>query len=163
MVPPPRGASEEFLEFLFRQAGVLDDPAHRESIDRIAARNRKDTLTVGQHDVLSLASDAEACFLERAHRPEVVDTGNPRHGLYGNFDLTDHHPRGILDGHVQVLADSVSDVRQGFLLRLALGRATRKAWNPNGESLFGFLKRHAVFQLHLLGQLDLGPPTSGAI
>ena len=40
-------ASEEFLEFPFRQTSVLDDAAHRECIDRIVARNRKDTLTVG--------------------------------------------------------------------------------------------------------------------
>lgn len=107
------------------EAGVLDDTARRECIDRIAAWNSEDPFTIGQHDVLSLSSDAEAGFLERPHRPEVVDTGNPRHGLYGDLDLAVHHASGVLDRHVQVLTDCLRDVRQGFLLGRPLGRTTR--------------------------------------
>ncbi len=111
----------------FSKAGVLNDAAHREGIDRIVARNRKDTLAIGHDDVLALASDPEARLLKRSHGPEVVDTGYPGHGLYGDLDLADFHASGILDCHFHVLADRIRDVRQGFLFRRPLGRATRDA------------------------------------
>ena len=65
--------------------------------------------------------------------------------LYGDLDLTDYHASGILDCHFHVLADGIRDVRQGFLFRRPLGRTTRKAWNPDGESLFGLFKRYPAF------------------
>ena len=105
----------------------------------------KDTLAVGHYDVFALASDAEACFFERFHGPKVVDTGNARHGLHGDLDLTNYHASSIVDCHLNVLADGIRDVCQGFLFRCPLGRTTRKAWNPDGESLFGLVKRHPVF------------------
>ena len=87
----------------------MSDAAHRERIDRIVARNRKDTLAIGHDDVLALASDAEASLFERSHGPEMVDTGYPGHGLYGDLDLADYRASGILDRDLHVLADGIRD------------------------------------------------------
>ena len=60
---------EEFLELPLTKAGVLNDAAHREGVDRIVARNRKDTVAIGHDDVLALAGDAEARLFELLARP----------------------------------------------------------------------------------------------
>ena len=104
-------ASKELPELPFSKSGVLDDAAHREGIDRIVAGNSQDGLAVGHDDVLALASHAEARLFDCCDGPEVVDTGNPGHGLHGYLDLADHHARGIVDCHLHVLADGIRNVR----------------------------------------------------
>ena len=75
-----RAALEQLLECFNTQAGVAHDAAHRERIHRIMARDREDAGAVRHDDVLTLADNAEACFLQSPHRIQVVDAGNLRHG-----------------------------------------------------------------------------------
>lgn len=45
------------------QACVLDDAAHRESVDRIVPRDGENTRAVTHHDVLAAPHYAKACLL----------------------------------------------------------------------------------------------------
>ena len=66
--------------------------------------------------------------------------------LYGDLDLTDYHASGTSRLPLPCTRGRASDdVGQGFLFRRPLGRTTRKAWNPDGESLFGLFKRYPAF------------------
>ena len=65
---------------LYAETSIASDATHRESVDRIVARDREDALAVCQDDVLAtLPRDAKSGFLERSHCLQVVDTGNLRH------------------------------------------------------------------------------------
>jgi hypothetical protein len=62
-----------------RQAGILNDAAHRIRIDRVVARNCEDAATVTHHDVLALADDLETSFFQRSDSPKMINPWNPRH------------------------------------------------------------------------------------
>lgn len=81
------GGSEEFAKLLGRESRIPYDPAHRERVHRIVARDSEDARAVGHHRVLPLADDPEARLLERADRVEVVDAGDLAHGLDRDLNL----------------------------------------------------------------------------
>jgi hypothetical protein len=64
---------QQLTELLGRRTGVSCDSAHREGIDRVVARDGKYTNAVRHDDVLTLANDVEACFLERSNCCQVID------------------------------------------------------------------------------------------
>ena len=51
------------------------------------ARNSNNAQTVAHDDVLPLAHDPEASFLERANGVEMIDARDLRQGLDGYFDF----------------------------------------------------------------------------
>lgn len=73
-------ALQQLTELLNGQSGVLDNPAQRESLDRIVPRNRDLTGAIAHHDVLALANDREPCLFRSAYRVQVIDSRNLWHG-----------------------------------------------------------------------------------
>ena len=69
---------EQLPELLNREAGITDDTAHGEGIDRVVTGNGENTLPIGHYDVLALARDPETGLFERAHCIEVIDSGQLR-------------------------------------------------------------------------------------
>src|SRR5687767_11739876 len=66
-------------EFFFRHPCVAHDAGHCERVDRIVPRDGENTNAVRHNDVLSLARDAETCFLKSANSSEVIDSGESGH------------------------------------------------------------------------------------
>jgi hypothetical protein len=130
-----------------RQAGILDDSAHRKGIHWTVARDRQCARTVRHDNVLALASDPEASLLERTHGVKVADAGELRHGSGSDLDLSDLSSFDLLHHHRKVLAQSVGDVDQGFRFGGSLRDATRKTRDPNTEAFFGFAEGDLVFHL----------------
>ena len=62
-------------------------PTHRECIDWIVAWDREDADSIGHDNVPSLPDDAKACFLQRPHSSQMINSGNLGHDLarYHNF------------------------------------------------------------------------------
>ena len=64
--------SEQFAKLLDGHAGVADDAAHRERLDRVVSGNDDLTNAVAHDDVLALTNDPKARFLQGADRVQVV-------------------------------------------------------------------------------------------
>jgi hypothetical protein len=67
------GALEQVAELLWGEAGIASDTTHRECIHWIVTRYGHDALTIAHYDVLSLAYDFEARFLQCTYSVEMVD------------------------------------------------------------------------------------------
>ncbi len=64
---------KEFLEIVNAKAGIANDPAHGKCLDGIVARQGNESFAVAHDDVLALANNAKASFLEGSNRLLVVD------------------------------------------------------------------------------------------
>ena len=71
---------EEFSEIIERESCIAGDSTHRESVDRVVARNCDDARAISHDDMLALPGDPKSCLLERTDGIEVVDSRNPWHG-----------------------------------------------------------------------------------
>ena len=72
------GRSEQLSEFFDGKARISDDPAEGVRIDGVVARDRQNADAIGHDDVLALPGDPEPRLLQRAHRVEVIDSGDFR-------------------------------------------------------------------------------------
>jgi len=75
-----RARLKERLERVDCKAGVTHDAGHGECIDWIVPWDGQNTHAVGHDDVLALASDAKAGFLEGADGIQMVDARKLPHG-----------------------------------------------------------------------------------
>ena len=117
---------QELAKLGHGEASVAHDPAHRVSIHRIVAGNRKQADTVGHDDVLTLSGDSKARLLQGLDRILVIDTGDLRHTLR-DFDFAYHGPfQQVLPGS-EVLPDGVLNILESFQLGGTLRPATREA------------------------------------
>src|SRR5262249_28282214 len=71
---------QKLAELIVGQSRVSDDVAHGDRVHRVVPRHRHHSAAVGHHDMLALARDLEADFLQRAHCVQVVDAGQLGHG-----------------------------------------------------------------------------------
>src|SRR5262245_46345249 len=74
------GGLEQLAEFIDRKSRILDNTAHRESLDGVVPGDGDLTGPVGHHDVLALPDNPEPRLLQGADRILVVDAGNLGHG-----------------------------------------------------------------------------------
>ena len=72
--------SEELTELLNRKAGIADDSAKGEGVDRVVTWDGQNSAAVRHDDMLALTHDHKAGFLEGAHGIEMVDAWNLRQG-----------------------------------------------------------------------------------
>jgi len=72
--------SEEFAELLNRKAGISNNSAEGECVDRVVSWNGQDAAAVRHDDVLALTHDHKARFLQGAHSIEMVDARDLRQG-----------------------------------------------------------------------------------
>lgn len=70
---------QQLSKLVDAQTCVPNDATHREGIDGIAARDGDDSNTVRHDDVLALADNAEAGFLQSLHGLKVGDPGQLPH------------------------------------------------------------------------------------
>ena len=84
-----RQTLQDRAEFLFTEPGIAHDAAHRKCINGIVPGDGDDSHTVGHHDVLALAGDSEARFLQSPYRVLMVDTRNARHVLRSDLNFAD--------------------------------------------------------------------------
>ena len=84
-----RQTLQERAEFLFTEPGIADDAAHRKCVNGIVPGDGDDSYTVGHHDVLALAGDSEAGFLQSSSGIMMIDTRNARHVLRSDLDFAD--------------------------------------------------------------------------
>ena len=70
---------QQFSELFLAKPSVTDDATHREGIDRIVARDRKNAGVVCHDDMLALAKHSEAGFLQSSNGVLVVDARELRH------------------------------------------------------------------------------------
>ena len=61
--------SQQLSKLLNCQAGIAQNSAHYEGVDRILAWNRQDSLTVRHHDMLALTQNTKSGLLQGANRP----------------------------------------------------------------------------------------------
>jgi hypothetical protein len=101
--------SQELTKLLHGQTRVARDTTHGERVDRVVARDRHDALSVAHDDVLSLAHEPEAGFLECAYGVQVIDARDLGQGLDDHFDLADVLAPELLVDNGQILADRVFD------------------------------------------------------
>ena len=139
--------SQQFLELLNGETRVLDDLAHRESVDRIVARDHDDPHAVAHDRVLAFADDLEACFLQAARGGSIIDArqfgDRPSDGDDLARDLGSKSG-GQLRARLQVFANGVPDILESFLAVGPLAATARQVIAPDRESFFGFNQRHRV-------------------
>lgn len=70
--------SKEFAELLNRKAGIANNSAEGEGVDRVVTRNGQNTAAVRHDDVLALTHDHKARLLKGAHSIEMADARNLR-------------------------------------------------------------------------------------
>lgn len=79
---------QQFAKLLNSEAGVSDDTAKGESIDRVVARDGQNARAVRHDDVLALTDDRKTRPFEGAHCEKMIDTRDLGQGLDHNFDFT---------------------------------------------------------------------------
>jgi hypothetical protein len=140
-VPP----SQEIPELFLGQAGVAYDSAHRESVHRIMAWNRDDSLAVGHDDVLrALTSDPETDLLERPHGAPVRYASNLRHGSNRDVDFANLAAAKLRFNDCEVLSDRIGNVFQCLFLRRSLRPTAWEARNRYGNTLIALLQPHSI-------------------
>lgn len=123
------GKLQKSAEGLDCEAGVTNDAAHSEGIHGIVPRNGEDPRAVGHNDVLALADNDEADFLERADRVEVVDAVDLGQELNGHVDFANLFAAKPFLDRAEILANGVLDV----LDRFGFGSALRPAPGQPGD------------------------------
>ena len=71
---------QQSTELFDRQTRIASDAAHGECIDGIVPRDGNDARAIAHDNMLSLARDMKAGFLERAHSVKVIDAREARQG-----------------------------------------------------------------------------------
>ena len=71
---------QQAAKLLRRHTSVARDTAHGEGVDGIVPRNGENPSAIGHYDVLALADDTEAGFLEGTNCIKVVYTSDFRQG-----------------------------------------------------------------------------------
>ena len=66
-------SSYELAKLFGCESGVSDDTAHRERIDGVATRYRKNPITVRHDNMLAFSHDSESSFLERTNGTRMWD------------------------------------------------------------------------------------------
>jgi hypothetical protein len=128
-------ASEKLQERLGGKPCILDDSGHGMGIDGIGAGNGKETTAIGHDDMLTLADDSEAGFLQCTHSAEVGNAVDVAHGLCRYFDLAHVSAlEGVIDGR-EVFEDCGSDIIDGFGLGLSLRPAAGQTGTGDAISL----------------------------
>jgi len=73
------GDSQQLLELIHCETRVARYTTHRKCIHRIVPWNREDANPIRHHNVLSLAEDPKARFLQSPHSIKVINSRNLRH------------------------------------------------------------------------------------
>jgi hypothetical protein len=116
-----RRKSKQPLEFFRNQTRVPHDSAHGVSINRVMSGDSDKPLSIRHDDMcLSLAEDGESSFLKGPDCSAMWHSGNLRHLLCRDLNLS-HIGTGRSIRHCcKILADGVFDVVQGFFFGLSL-------------------------------------------
>jgi len=72
--------SQQFFELIYRKTCVASDTTHRKCIHGIVPWDREDANSIRHDNVLSLAEDPKARFLQSPHSIKVINSRNLRHG-----------------------------------------------------------------------------------
>ena len=78
-VTPTATASQQLAKLLHGKACVTHNPAHSAGIHGIVSRNREDADAISHDDVLSLADNPKAIFLQSSQGFLMIDTRDFRH------------------------------------------------------------------------------------
>ena len=102
--------SQKSAKSVLREAGVLDDAAHRDRIHRVVPWDGHNPLSVRHDDVFALPGNTESGLFERPDGSKVGDPGYLWHSLRRDFDFPQISLTGELFGDFQVFADGGSNI-----------------------------------------------------
>ena len=67
------GRLQKFAKLLNGEPGIACDTAHREGVDRVMARDSKNTRPVAQDNMFALPQDDKASLLQRPDSIKMID------------------------------------------------------------------------------------------
>lgn len=70
---------KQLAELVDGEPSIAYDAAHGDGVDWVVSGDGNPALAIGHYDVLALAQDAKACFLQRADCRQMIYARKLRH------------------------------------------------------------------------------------